>query len=180
MNKTVYIAGDWEHDVEVVNKIVEWNNSPIHPINFTYAHELKQARDDSLKCSIKASLRTRLELSDKFILIVGTHTKSLTAGKCQWCKSYHSYRHYCAKGKSLDNSSFIEYECKKAIELGLDILVVYNSDIVDRRLCPDILYNRLNVEHIPFIIYKRSTMLGGGNTSFIQYNEEDITNFIRN
>ena len=94
MNKTVYIAGDWDHDVEVVNKIVEWNNSTIHPINFTYAHELMQARDDSLKCSIKASLRERLNRSDKFILIVGTHTKSLTAGGCQLCESYHARSKY--------------------------------------------------------------------------------------
>lgn len=164
--------------MEVVNKIVEWNNSPIHPIKFTYAHDLKQARDDSLKCSIKASLRERLNRSDKFILIVGTHTKSLTAGKCQWCESYNSYRHYCAKGKSLDNSSFIEYECEKAIELGLDILVIYNSDQVNLGLCPDSIAKHECAEHIPFYTYQCVPLIGRWVSLYKIYNTLDIYAFL--
>lgn len=180
MNKTVYIAGDWDHDVEVVNKIVEWNNSPIHPINFTYAHELMQARDDSLKCSIKASLRERLNRSDKFILIVGAHTKSLTAGGCHLCESYHARSKYCTRGRSLDYSSFIEYECEKAIELELDILAVYNSYKVNLGLCPDSIAKHAYAEHIPFYTYQRVPLIGGWVSSRKIYSEQSIYAFLTN
>ena len=180
MSKTVYIAGDWDHDVEVVNKIVEWNCSPIHPINFTNAHDLKQARDDSLKCSIKASLYARLSQSSKFILIVGANTKSLTSGGCQWCRSYNSYNKHCMRDRNLDYSSFIEYECKKAIKLGLDILVVYNSDQVNLGLCPDSIAKHEYAEHIPFYTYQRVPLIGGWGLLRKIYNMRNIYAFLTN
>lgn len=186
-NNFTYIAGDWEHDIDVVNKLYAWNNSSSSPINFANAHELMQARDGSLKCSIKESLRKRLIESDKFILIVGKHTKFLTAGGCQFCGSYNSFYRYCAKGRSCDYRSFIKYECDKAMELMLDILVLYNSSHVDHSLCPEGILNYRDAWHVPF--YKFRTPLHFGSTSGLgvlgtlvskkkEYNQQEIINFL--
>lgn len=182
-----YIAADWEHDKEVVDKLYEWNKSTLSPVNFANAHEITQARDESLKCSIKESLRKRLIQSHKFILIVGKHTKFLTAGGCQFCDSYNSYTQYCARGYSRDNRSFIKYECDKAMEMMLDILVLYNSSQVDHSLCPDGILNYRDAWHVPF--YRFRTPLYFGSTSGLGvlgtlvskqkvYNQQEIINFL--
>lgn len=44
-------------------------------LDFHDAHDLTQARDSSLNCSIKSSLATRLDVSKTFVLIVGNTTK---------------------------------------------------------------------------------------------------------
>ncbi len=185
--KYTYIAGDWEHDIDVVNKLYEWNASSLSPINFANAHELTQARDESLKCSIKESLRKRLVESEKFILIVGKHTKFLTAGSCRFCDSYNSFYHFCAKGRSCDNRSFIKYECDKAMELMLDILVLYNSSQVDHSLCPEGILNYRDAWHVPFYKFSQPLHFGssrglGALGSLVSrkkiYNQHDIVNFI--
>ena len=86
-----YIAGDWDHDKDAVDALHRWNDSSRYGLSFSDAHELKQARDTSLNCSIKRSLAERLDVSKTFILIVGEHTKELRAGGCQYCHSYNSY-----------------------------------------------------------------------------------------
>ena len=70
-----YIAGDWDHDKDAVDALHRWNDSSRYGLSFSDAHELKQARDTSLNCSIKKSLAERLDASKTFILIVGEHTK---------------------------------------------------------------------------------------------------------
>mgnify|MGYP000094983320 CR=1 FL=1 len=70
-----YIAGDWDHDKDAVEALYWWNESSRYGLSFSDAHELKQARDTSLNCSIKKSLAERLDASKTFILIVGEHTK---------------------------------------------------------------------------------------------------------
>lgn len=132
-----YIAGDWTGDKNAIDKLQEWNNSNYWSLSFTDAHDLTQARDRSLNCSIKKSLATRLDASKTFVLIVGTGTKGLRSGSCQYCPSKNSYLNYCTRGYSIDNRSYIEYECEKAVRDGLKIVVLYNSSRVDRSKCPD-------------------------------------------
>lgn len=57
-----YIAGDWDHDKDAVDKLYQWNGSNYWSLSFTDAHDLTQANDSSLNCSIKSSLKTRLDL----------------------------------------------------------------------------------------------------------------------
>jgi len=149
-NKT-YIAGDWDHDSNAIEKIYAWKESDKWSLDFYDAHSMKQARDTSLPCSIKRSLKERLDASKRFVLVVGDHTDTVTKGSCHLCNSYNNYLSYCVKGYSTDERSFIKYECDKAIEAGIDIVVLYNSTVVDRSKCP--LAVRYTGKHIP-MIYK--------------------------
>lgn len=148
-NKT-YIAGDWDNDSDVIEMLYKWKNSRKWSLDFYDAHSMKQARDTSLPCSIKRSLKDRLDASKRFVLIVGEHTNSVTKGSCRFCRSYNSYIGYCVKRYPVDIRSFIKYECDKAIEAGIDIVVLYNSAVVDKSKCPPILRN--TGKHIPMII----------------------------
>jgi hypothetical protein len=132
-----YIAADWDGDKDAIDKLHEWNDSKYWSLSFTDAHDLTQARDGSLNCSIKSSLATRLDASKTFVLIVGSNTKSLRAGSCQYCGSLNSYTHYCARGRSVDYRSYIEFECEKAVRDGLKIVVLYNAASEDKSKCPD-------------------------------------------
>jgi hypothetical protein len=134
-----YIAADWTDDKAAVDKLYEWNNSQYWSLSFTDAHDLTQARDGSLNCSIKKSLATRLDASKTFVLIVGDKTRTLTAGGCQFCGSYNSHTGACARGYVVSYDSFIEYECAKAAKDGLKIVVLYNSGTTDKSKCPEAL-----------------------------------------
>ena len=105
------------------------------------AHDLTQARDSSLNCSIKSSLATRLDVSKTFVLIVGNNTKTVRSGSCRYCSSYNSWTQRCARGRNVDYCSYIEYECEKAIRDGLRIVVLYNAGSVDKSQCPDSIKN---------------------------------------
>lgn len=132
-----YIAADWSGDKGAVDQLHKWNESNFLSLSFTDAHELTQARDESLNCSIKKSLATRFDASKTFVLIVGKETKTVRSGSCQYCASYNSFNQMCARGYSVDYRSYIEYECDKAILDGLTIVVLYNSAKVDKSKCPD-------------------------------------------
>lgn len=142
-----YIAGDWDHDKDAVDQLHKWNDSNYWSLSFTDAHDLTSARDGSLNCSIKASLKKRMDISKRFVLIVGDHTNSVTAGSCSWCGSYNSYTSHCARGYSIDRRSYIKYECDNAVEAGIEIVVLYKSAKVDRNKCPDAV--RWKGTHIP-------------------------------
>lgn len=129
-----YIAGDWDNDKDAVDQLHTWNDSNL---SFTDAHDLTSSRDSSLNCTIKSSLKTRMDASKTFVLIVGNHTASVTAGGCQLCGSYNSYTKHCAKGYSVDYRSFIKFECDKAIEAGIKVIVLYKATQIDRSKCPD-------------------------------------------
>lgn len=131
-----YIAGDWDHDNVAIELIYKWKNSDKWSLDFHDAHELKQARDSSLPCSIKKSLKDRLDVSKQFVLVVGDHTSTVTKGSCHLCNSYNSYLGSCAKGHSVDKCSFIKYECEKAVEANMNIIVLYTDICVDRDKCP--------------------------------------------
>lgn len=127
-----YIAADWTGDKDAVEQLHKWNDSNYWGLSFNDAHEITQSSDSSQNCSIKASLRRRLDVSKTFVLIVGNGTKTRRAGECN----------YCYKTKdcgSSSNKSFIEYECDKAFRDGIRIVVLYKSEMVDRNKCPDVL-----------------------------------------
>ena len=132
-----YIAGDWDHDKDAVDQLYKWNNSNYWNLHFTDAHDLTSSRDSSLNCTIKASLKTRMDASNTFVLIVGDQTDSITAGSCQWCRSYNSNGRYCVRGHSVDYRSYVKFECDKAVDAGIKIIVLYNDTKIDRTKCPD-------------------------------------------
>lgn len=136
-----YIAGDWTGDANLIQQLYKWNDSNYWALHFVDAHELTQARDTSLYCSIKHSLSERLRASKKFVLIVGDHTDSLTKGGCQYCSHYYSWTGRCAHGGNVDYRSYIEYECEQAYKSGLQIVVIYNYASVQKSKCPEILRN---------------------------------------
>ncbi|MDR1583362.1 MAG: molecular chaperone Tir [Prevotellaceae bacterium] len=131
-----YIAADWDGDSNAVEQLYKWKNSNYWSLDFHDAHDLTQARDSSLNCSIKRSLAIRLDASKTFVLIVGNSTKTLRSGSCQYCDSKNSWTGACARGYSVDNRSYIEYECDKAVQDGLNIVVLYNATSVDKSKCP--------------------------------------------
>ena len=131
-----YIAADWDHDGDAVEQLYKWKNGKGWGLHFPDAHELTQSRDSSLPCSIKASLKMRMDVSKTFVLIVGEHTNTVTKGGCQFCHSYNNYIGYCARGKTTDARSFIKYECDKAREAAIKIVVLYKDIIVNRDKCP--------------------------------------------
>jgi len=132
-----YIAADWDGDNNAVQILQQWNADYRKSISFKDAHDLIQARDSSLNCSIKSSLSSRLNESYKFILVVGNNTKTVRSGSCQYCNSLNSYCNYCARGHSVDYRSYIDFECEKAVRDDLQIVVLYNSSLIDKNKCPD-------------------------------------------
>lgn len=136
-----YIAADWLGDYDVVERLHKWNNSKYWSFSFTDAHDLMQARDNSLNCSIKSSLSKGLDVAKTFILIVGNNTRTVRNGSCQYCKSYNSYACTCSRGYNVDYRSYIEYECEKAVKDRLKIVVLYNGARVNKSKCPDIIKN---------------------------------------
>lgn len=136
-----YIAADWSGDKDAIDQLHKWNDSNLWSLSFTDAHELTQARDKSLNCSIKTSLGTRLDSSKTFVLIVGKETKTVRSGGCQYCASYNGLKQICERGYSVDYRSYIEYECDKAIRDGLKIVVLYKAAKVDKSKCPDSIKN---------------------------------------
>ena len=66
-----------------------------------------------MPCSIKRSLRERLDASKTFVLVVGDKTKDLTKGGCRYCVSYSPYG-ACHRSGLVDHRGFIEYECEYA------------------------------------------------------------------
>lgn len=136
-----YIAGDWTGDQDLISKLYEWNDSKHWTLHFSNAHDLTQAKDTSLPCTIKSSLAKRLNISRTFVLIVGSQTTLLTKGSCRYCRSYNSWTNYCTRGYGIDYRSFVRYECEKAVRDGLRIVVIYNYAFVRKDKCPDILRN---------------------------------------
>ena len=151
-----YIAADWTGDKDAVEELYKWKNSDHWGLHFVDAHDLTQARDSSLNCNIKKSLKTRLDVSKTFVLIVGEKTKSLRSGSCQLCQSYNSWSRYCVKGYPIDYRSYIEYECEKAIEAGIKIVVLYNATSVDKSLCPEVIRN--SGTHLKMLYWENGTL----------------------
>lgn len=136
-----YVAGDWSNDKDAIDQLTNWNESDHWSLSFSDAHEFTQARDSSLKCSIKRSLKERLDISKTFVLIVGNTTDNVTAGSCQFCDNYNSFFELCKKGYSVDFRSYIKFECEEAVKADMKIVVLYNSSKVEKSKCPDSVRN---------------------------------------
>ena len=136
-----YIAGDWDGDKDAVDQLHKWNNSDFWSLSFTDAHDLRQARDSSLNCSIKSSLAARLDASKTFVLIVGSGTNTVRSGSCRYCDSYNNWTGACARGHSVDLRSYVQYECEKAVRDGLKIVVLYKAASINKSRCPDAVKN---------------------------------------
>lgn len=138
-----YIAGAWTESSDAIQQLYKWNDSEYWALHFVDAHDLTQARDTSLACTIKDSLRERLNASKTFVLVVGDETKDLRKGSCQYCGRYHHtyYGDWCESQKTPDFRSFIEFECEtaaKAYDKGeMKIVVLYDALSVNRDKCPD-------------------------------------------
>jgi hypothetical protein len=132
-----YIAGDWTGDRDLIDQLYKWNDGAYWGLHFNDAHELTQARDGSLNCSIKASLRERLAHSKTFVMVVGLSTKDLRAGSCAYCCDYAGYYRHCCRQRSVDMRSYVRYESDYAAEFIEHIVVLYNASFVDRDLCPE-------------------------------------------
>lgn len=167
-----YIAGDWSGDKDAVDKLMEWNEGNKWSLHFTDVHKLTQSYDGSLNCSIKASLRTRMSKSKKFVLVVGSGTDNLRSGACYKCGWYTKPKLYqligtCTLGHSyIDNRSYVQYECDLAKNGydndNIEIVVLYNSVNINRGLCPENL--RWIGNHVP--MKKKETDIWG-NTHIV-------------
>lgn len=147
-----YIAADFDEDKDAVDKLLQWNDSDYWSLSFTNAHDLQSSYDTSKPCSIKRSLKMRMDGSKTFVLIVGDETNDVTKGGCQLCDSYNAYTRSCARGYSVDYRSYIKYECDKAVEAGLKIVVLYKAASVQRRKCPESV--RYRGVHMPMLYLK--------------------------
>ena len=75
----------------------------------------------------------------------------------------------------MDYRSYIEYECAKAVEAGIKIVVIYNSTTVGKSKCPDVLKSQ--GKHIPIMCYQNGAKYW--NYFCIARNlEEAKTNFL--
>ncbi len=136
-----YLAGDWDGDSDLIQKIYEWKEKGYLSLDFTDAHDLTQARDWSLNCTIKKSLAERLNASKTFVLIVGEKTNSVTSGSCQHCENYISLFQGCERRHAVDLRSYIKYECDKAAHdcrnNEMKVVVIYNYMSIHREKCPE-------------------------------------------
>lgn len=66
-----FISGDWTGDQDLISKLKEWNYNNNLGLSFVDVHDLTQSSDDSLYCSLKASLRQMeiLPQSDPSVLL---------------------------------------------------------------------------------------------------------------
>ena len=165
-----YIAADWENDKRVVDKLRELNENDYYRLDFVDAHEWKQARDNSLFCTIKKSLSERLNGSKNFILIVSSTTDTRRSGGCQYCYRYDSNTGKCRTGGNVDFRSYIQYECEKAIRDNMKIIVIYKSTYVDRKDCPECV--RKVGKHIPTFTW--------GEDKRLYWNVKEITDAVNN
>lgn len=135
-----YIAASFDHDRDAVEKLYEWNKDNRLSFHFVDVHSLTKSYDSSRYCSIKKSLSDRMSVSKTFILIVGQHTNEVTKGACYRCSSYvHLFlsKPHCRCGYTINNKSYIQYECDLAIRENAKIVVLYKSVNVERSLCPE-------------------------------------------
>lgn len=93
-----------------------------------------------------------LDHSKRFVLIVGDSTDTVTKGSCRYCGSYNAWTSSCARMHSVDYRSYIKYECDKAMEADIDIVVLYNNTRVDRSKCPEAV--RYHGNHVAMMYYR--------------------------
>lgn len=172
-----YLAGDWTGDRAAIDKLHEWNEGKKWGLSFKDIHSETQSSDNSHNCSIKASLRKRMKLCKKFVIVVGSDTDDLKSGACYTCFWYKKPEMYslmpgCYLNNHVDNRSYVQYECEMAKHDydndDMDVVVLYNSVNVNRNLCPEPL--RWIGNHAPM---KKKVTDYWGN-SHIQWDYESV------
>ena len=145
-----YIAGEWIGDSDAIEQLYKWNEGDKWSFHFSDAHKNKQCYDSSLPCTIKGSLRDRMNGSKTFVLVVGNDTATVRKGSCVYsdCTNkiydYWNSKYVCKiAGKTYSTQSFIDYECELAYKAWLyddmKIVVLYNASTVNKSKCPEIL-----------------------------------------
>lgn len=145
-----YIAGEWDGDKDAIEQLYTWNEGNKWSLHFRDAHKNKQCYDSSMPCTIKNSLRDRMNDSKVFILIVGNNTASTRKGSCAYYNcinkqySYYIGQYICTiLGKTYSTDSFVDYECQMAYKAYLKgemkIVVLYNAASINKSKCPEIL-----------------------------------------
>jgi hypothetical protein len=125
MANTCYACFDGDNDIHYYRLMQAWHANQRFDFTFKNAHDITQARDTSTEETIKRSLRTRLNSSDVFIVLIGNSTRNL-------------YR-------------YVRWEIEVALDLEIPIIAV-NLDgkkYMNDDLCPPILRSEL-VIHVPF------------------------------
>lgn len=142
-----YIAGEWTGDSDAIEQMYKWNDGNKWSLHFSDAHKNKQCYDFSMPCTIKNSLRERMNGSKTFVLVVGNDTATTRKGSCAYqdCenKQYNYFlgKYVCnANSKTYSTQSFIDYECQLAYNAWLldnvKIVVLYNAASVNKSKCP--------------------------------------------
>lgn len=147
-----YIAGEWTGDSDAIDQLYKWNEGDKWSFHFSDVHKNKQCYDSSMPCTIKDSLRTRMNGSKTFVLVVGNDTATTRKGSCAYSNcankeyDYWQTKYICkVVGKTYSTQSFIDYECQLAYNAWLHgnmkIVVLYNASTVNKSKCPEILKN---------------------------------------
>lgn len=125
MANTCYACFDGDNDIHYYRLMQAWHVNERFDFTFVNAHDITQARDTSSEETIKRSLRTRLNASDIFIVLIGNHTKNL-------------YK-------------FVRWEIEVALNMNIPIIGVNlnGKRSIDNELCPPILRDEL-VVYMPF------------------------------
>lgn len=145
-----YIAGEWDGDNDAIGQLYKWNEGDKWSLHFRDVHKKKQCYDSSMPCTIKSSLRERMNDSKIFVLVVGNNTASTRKGSCAYhnCANkqynYTNGQYTCSVlGKTYSTQSFIDYECILAYKAYLNgdmkIVVLYNAASINKSKCPEIL-----------------------------------------
>ena len=145
-----YIAGEWDGDNDAINQLYKWNEGDKWRLHFRDVHNKKQCYDSSMPCTIKSSLRERMNDSKIFVLVVGNNTASTRKGSCAYhnCANkqynYTNGQNTCTVlGKTYSTQSFIDYECQLAykayLNVKMKIVVLYNAASINKNKCPEIL-----------------------------------------
>lgn len=143
-----YIAEDLNTNKNLIVKLYEWNKTNNLNLSLIDDDEIIQASDSTLCCKIKKSIREQLNLSKTFVLIVGKQTSTVRNGVCFVCPFYRNYLarpNNCSQGNSIDERSYVQYECEKAVKdfnAGFlrNIVVIYNGHKTPKRdKCPEVI-----------------------------------------
>ena len=121
----VFVSFDGDKDIHYYRLMRAWKQNDNSSFNFYDAHDVSSSRDTSTEETIKRSLRTRLNATKVFVLLVGEGTRYL-------------YK-------------FVRWEIEQALSLELPIIVVNLNGLkgIDTHLCPSILRDELAM-HISF------------------------------
>ena len=83
-----------------------------------------------------------MDVSKRLVLVVDNNTDSVRAGSCQYCRRCNRYTHACARRYGVDYHGYIIFECDKAVEAGIEVIVLYKSTVVNKSKCSGTVKNR--------------------------------------